>query len=104
MNSLLGGLGNAFMNMAKGGVAPSIQPQAAATQNMPNILMQAMGAALRGESPQDFMQRLAQQHPQLKQYDLSNLQQTAQQLCQQNNVDVQQVTDQLDQIASQIIK
>jgi len=36
--------------------------------------MQAMGAALRGESPQQFMQNLAQTHPQLRQLDLSNLQ------------------------------
>jgi len=44
---------------------------------MPNMLMQAFGAALRGEDPHTFLQNLAVQHPQLKQYDLSNLQQTA---------------------------
>jgi hypothetical protein len=54
-------------------MVPSVQPQA----QMPNILMQAFGAALRGEDPHTFLQNLAAQHPQLKQYDLSNLQQTA---------------------------
>ena len=98
MNSLLGGLGNAFMNMQKAAV-----PQAA-TQQTPNILMQAIGAALRGESPQTFMQNLAQQHPQLRQYDLSNLQQTAQWVCQQNGVDMQSAINSIDNITSSITK
>lgn len=51
--------------------------QAAAQPQMPNMLMQAFGAALRGEDPHTFIQNLAAQHPQLKQYDLSNLQQAA---------------------------
>lgn len=101
MNSLLGGIGNAFMNMARG---QSAMPKMAATAQpqMPNILMQAMGAALRGEDPHTFMQNLAAQHPQLKQYDLSNLQQTAQQVCQQNGVDMQSAIDQIDNITSSI--
>ena len=70
---------------------------------MPSILMQAMGAALRGESPQAFMQQLAQQHPQLRQYDLSNLQNTAQQVCQQNGVDMQDAINKIDNIAKTIM-
>lgn len=93
MNNLLAGLGGGFMNNAP-------ITQQVATQKSPNILMQAIGAALRGESPQDFMSRLAQQHPELKQYDLSNLQQTAQQVCQQNGVDIQNAISQIDNITS----
>ena len=98
MNSLLGGLGNAIMNMQKA------TPMTAATQmpKMPNILMQAMGAALRHEDPHEFMAKLAQSHPELKQYDLSNLQQTAQQVCQQNGVDMQSAINQIDSITSSI--
>lgn len=95
MNSLLSGLGNTFMKSPM--TQTPTQPQA------PNILMQAIGAALRGESPQEFMSNLAKNHPQLKQYDLSNLQQTAQQICQQNGVDMQQVTNQLDNITKTLI-
>ena len=101
MNSLLGGIGNAFMNMQK---AAPVAKTAGATQQMPNMLMQAIGAALRGESPQQFMQNLAQQHPQLRQYDLSNLSQTAQQVCQQKGVDMQSAINQIDNITSSIIK
>lgn len=70
---------------------------------MPSILMQALGAAMRGESPQAFMQQLAQQHPQLRQYDLSNLQSTAQQVCQQNGVDMQDAINKIDNIAKTVM-
>lgn len=96
MNSLLGGIGNALMNMNKVGAAPA--------QQTPNILMQAIGAAMRGESPQLFLQNLAQSHPELKQYDLNNLPQTAQQVCQQKGVDMQQAINQLDNITSTLTK
>lgn len=55
MNSFLGGLGNTLLNTQK-----VSKPQKA---SMPNILMQAIGAAMRGESPQAFLQNLAQTHP-----------------------------------------
>lgn len=104
MNSLFGGLGNILMNSARGqSVVPKIA-QTAAQPQMPNMLMQAFGAALRGEDPHTFLQNLAAQHPQLKQYDLSNLQQTAQQVCQQNGVDMQSAINQLDNITSSITK
>ena len=93
MNSLLSGLGSSIMNMAR---APS-------TQSTPNILMQAFGAALRNESPQEFLQNLARTHPQLKQYDFSNIQQTAQQICQEKGVNTQEVINQIDSITSNLM-
>lgn len=97
MNSLLGNFGNTFKNLQR-----MVNPTQAAAQ--PNILMQAMGAALRGESPQQFMQNLAQTHPQLRQLDLSNLQQTAQQVCQQHGVDMQQAINQIDGVTNNIMQ
>lgn len=102
MNSLFGGFGNMFMNMARNQMAPKVAQTASTQPQMPNILMQAMGAALRGEDPHTFMQNLAAQHPQLKQYDLSNLSQAAQQVCQQNGVDMQSAINQIDSITSSI--
>ena len=104
MNSLFGGLGNILMNQARGQSAMLKTAQTATQPQMPNMLMQAFGAALRGEDPHTFLQNLAAQHPQLKQYDLSNLQQTAQQICQQNGVDMQSAINQLDNITSSITK
>ena len=45
-----------------------------------NVMMQAIGAMLRGESPQQFMQNLARTNPQLQGLDLSNLDKTAEEL------------------------
>lgn len=99
MNSLLGGLGNRLLNSMP-------QAQAAAPQqaSMPSLLLQAIGAAMRGESPQQFMQNLANQHPQLRQYDLTNLQGTAQQVCQQKGVNMNDVIQQIDNIAGPLNK
>lgn len=95
MNSLLSGLGSSLLNMAR---APSTQ-----TAATPNILMQAFGAALRNESPQQFLQNLAQTHPQLKQFDFSNIPQAAQQVCQQKGVNADDVVKQLDSITSNLM-
>ena len=53
-----------------------------------NVMMQAFGAMMRGESPRQFLQGLAQNNPQLQGLDLNNLQQTAQQVCDSNGVDM----------------
>ena len=68
------------------------------------ILMQAVGAAMRGESPQNFMKRLANQHPQLKKMNLDDLQATANALAQQNGVNVDEVTQQLDNVINPLVK
>lgn len=62
-----------------------------------SILFQAIGAAMRGESPQAFMKKLANSHPQLKRMNLDDLMGSAQQLAQQQGVNIDDVTKQLDQ-------
>lgn len=95
MNSLLSGFGNTFLNSFKTSTPQMMQP---------NILMQAFGAAMRGEDAHVFMQNLAAQHPQLRQYDLSNLPNTAQQVCQQNNVNMQDMINKIDSAANPFVK
>lgn len=65
--------------------------------NGASLLMQAAGAMRRGESPQAFMQRLAQTYPQLRGLDFSNLQATAQQICMQKGVDPNALAGQIQQ-------
>lgn len=60
------------------------------------IIMQAIGAAMRGESPQAFMKRLANSHPQLKRMNLDDLYGSAQQLCQEKGLDPDEVAKQID--------
>ena len=62
-----------------------------------SILMQAVGAAMRGESPEVFMQNLARTNPQLRGLDLNNLEQTAQNLAQQKGVDEKALTEKVKQ-------
>lgn len=57
------------------------------------VLMQAVGAAMRGESPEAFMQKLAQTNPQLNGLDLNNLEGTARSLAQQKGADINQVAE-----------
>lgn len=53
-----------------------------------NIMMQAIGAMLRGESPQQFLKNLAKTNPQLQGLDLDNLDKTAEQLYAQKGEDI----------------
>lgn len=50
-------------------------------------MMQAVGAMLRGESPQQFLQNLAKTEPRLKGLDLNNPEKTAEQLYQNKGQD-----------------
>lgn len=68
-----------------------------------NILLQAVGAALRGESPQAFMRRLANQHPQLKRINLDDLQRSAQQLCKEKGVNPDDVVKDIDGVISPML-
>ena len=53
-----------------------------------NIMMQAVGAMMRGESPQSFLQSLAKNNPQLQGLDLSNPSKAAETLYSQNGQDI----------------
>ena len=53
----------------------------------PNVMMQAIGAMIRGESPQAFLQNLAQTDPRLKGLDLNNPERAAEQLYRERGED-----------------
>lgn len=53
-----------------------------------NIMMQAVGAMMRGESPQTFLKNLANTNPQLKNLDLDNLDMTAKKLYSDKGQDI----------------
>ena len=68
-----------------------------------SILMQMVGAAIRGESPQAFMKRLANQHPAMKKVNFNDLMGSAQQLAKENNVDIDQLKSKLDDAISPML-
>ena len=63
-------------------------------------VMQAIGAMMRGESPQTFMKNLANTNPQLQGLDLDNLEETARSLCEKTNVDLNQLAEQIKGFAN----
>lgn len=73
------------------------------TANGTSILMQAIGAAMRGESPQAFMKKLANSDPRLKKIDLNDLYGSAQQLAKEQGKDINALTKQLDTVVTPVI-
>lgn len=59
------------------------------------MMMQAMGAMMRGESPSTFLKNLANTNPQLQGLDFDNLEGTARALCEKNNVNMEQLAEQI---------
>ncbi len=68
---------------------PILQALTSGNQNpQNNIMMQAVGAMLRGESPQTFLLNLAKTNPQLQGLDLSNPEKAAEKLYQDKGQDI----------------
>jgi hypothetical protein len=65
-------------------------------QGTGSILLSAIGAAMRGESPADFMRNLANNHPQLKQIDFNDLYGSAQKLCKDRGLNPDDVAKSID--------
>lgn len=64
-----------------------------------NIMMQAFGAMMRGESPTDFLKNLAKTEPKLQGLDFNNLEGTAKDLCDQRNIDMNNLKSQIEDFA-----
>ena len=62
-----------------------------------NIMLQAFGAMMRGESPQTFLKGLANTNPQLRGLDLTDINATAQKVCQEHGVDANKLTEEITQ-------
>lgn len=62
-----------------------------------SILMQAIGAFMRGDSPKDFMRSLANSNPQLRGINLDDLDGEAQRICRERGVDAEKLADKIKQ-------
>ena len=65
-----------------------------------NMMMQALGAMMRGENPRSFIKNLANTNPQLQGLNLDDLQGTAKALCEKNNVDMGQLAEKIKEFAN----
>ena len=60
-----------------------------------NIMLQAVGAMMSGQSPQQFMKNLARQSPQLQGMNFDNLEGTARNLANKKGVNVEDAVAQI---------
>ena len=67
-----------------------------------NILMQAAGAFMRGESPKDFLRNLANLRPELRGMDLSDINAAAHKLCQERGIDEAKLTAEIKGVIESI--
>lgn len=67
---------------------PILQMLSANQNQNSNIMMQAFGAMMRGESPQSFLQNLASTNPAMQGLDLSNPYQAAEKLYSDRGQDI----------------
>ena len=62
-----------------------------------SIMMRAVGAMMRGESPQDFLRALANTRPELRGIDLNDINGSAERLCRERGVDAEKLAEQIKQ-------
>lgn len=65
------------------------------TSGFAQLMMKAVGAAIRGESPEEFMKGLAKTRPELQGLDLDNLESTANGLAQKQGKDINALKGQI---------
>lgn len=69
-----------------------------------SILLQALGAAIRGEDAATFMRNLANNHPQLRQVDFNDLYGSAQRLCKEKGLNPDDVARSIDGVVESKMK
>ena len=67
-----------------------------------NLMMQAIGAMMRGESPKDFLRSLANTNPALRGLDLNDINGSAQKVCRDHGVDANKLAAEITEKISVI--
>ena len=62
-----------------------------------SIMLRAVGAMMRGESPKDFLQTLANSRPELRGIDMNDINGSAERLCRERGVDPNKLAEQIKQ-------
>ena len=65
-----------------------------------NMMMEAMGAMMRGENPRAFIKNLAANNPQLQGLNLDDLQGTAKALCDKNGINMSELAGKIQEFAN----
>ena len=64
------------------------------------LIYSGIGAFIRGEDPVTWIKKVAQTHPALKEYNLDDPIGTAEQICQEKQVDQAQLTSEIKEFAN----
>lgn len=62
-----------------------------------SIMLRAVGAMMRGESPKDFLRTLADTRPELRNVDMDDINGFAERLCRERGVDANKLAEQIRQ-------
>lgn len=73
-------------------------------QKVRGIVMKAVGAFMRGESPSQFMKNLAMTEPALQGYSYDDIDATAAQVCKERNADINTMKADIAELANSYIK
>ena len=68
------------------------------------IVVKAVGAFMRGESPSTFMKNLAMTEPLLQGYNFDDIDATAAQVCKEKNADMESMKADISDLAKSYIK
>lgn len=69
-----------------------------------NLVMKAIGAAMRGESPSTFLKNVAMSEPALQGYNFDDIDATTAQVCRENNADMESMKANIMDLAKSYIK
>lgn len=88
-------MGNPIMSLLTG----NSQNNQNGSMSVQDIVFSAMGAMARGESPQEFLMKVQQQHPnELAGIDPNNLEEAGTQLCEAKGIDKNQAINKAQSI------
>lgn len=68
------------------------------------VVIKAVGAFMRGESPTTFMKNLAMTEPALRGYDFNDIDAATAQVCQEKNADMESMKADLTDLAKSYIQ
>lgn len=67
-----------------------------------DILMRAVGAMMRGESPRDFLRSIANAHPAFRQINADDIENEAHRICRERGMDEGEIGNQIKQYLSNL--
>lgn len=72
-------------------------------KQLQNLCLKAIGSAMRGESPVDFLKNVAKTEPKLQGYNFDDLEGTAEAICKEKGENIEQMKVEVSDFAKSYI-